>query len=180
MSADPSSKITKQGAPTDFELRVASALLDIENANQDLKNVLKFFFIESASDFEDSGNRALVITVNFRSMKHVREIQDRVVKDLEKKFKKPVVLIYKRTILPKYLKMKGQQQRPRSRTLTAVHDAILEDLIYPVNIVGRRTRVKTDGKRQFRVLLDPKDRESIEDKLDTITAIYKKICNKNV
>jgi hypothetical protein len=51
MSADPNSKITKTGAPTDFELRVASAVLDIENANQDIKNELKYFFIEGAQQF---------------------------------------------------------------------------------------------------------------------------------
>jgi hypothetical protein len=51
MSADPTTKITKKGAPTDFELRVASALLDIEAANQDMKNEMKFFFIEGATQF---------------------------------------------------------------------------------------------------------------------------------
>ena len=34
-----------------------------------------------------------------------------------------------------------------SRTLTAVHDAILEDLVFPSEIVGRKIRMKPDGRQ---------------------------------
>lgn len=38
-----------------------------------------------------------------------------------------------------------------SRTLTAVHDGILEDLVFPAEIVGKRIRVKLDGSRLIKV-----------------------------
>ena len=41
--------------------------------------------------------------------------------------------------------------RSSSRTLTAVHDAILQDLVYPAEIVGKRIRVKLDGSRLIKV-----------------------------
>jgi len=43
------------------------------------------------------------------------------------------------------------QKRPRSRTLTAVHEAILQDVVFPAEVVGKRTRVKLDGKQIIKV-----------------------------
>ena len=179
--SDPNSKITKKsGEPTQFELTVANTLIALESTNQDIKRELKFFTITGAYEFNQGDLNAIVINVNFRSYAIVRPAQPQIIAELEKKFKKPVVLIFTRTILPKYLKKKGQQSIPRSRTLTAVHDAILDDLLYPVSILGRRIRVRVDGSRYFRVLLDPKDRDSIEEKCDVLSAIYRKVCNKTV
>lgn len=42
-------------------------------------------------------------------------------------------------------------QRPRTRTLTAVHDAMLEDVVYPAEIVGKRVRYRIDGSKIMKV-----------------------------
>lgn len=73
-----------------------------------------------------------------------------------------------------------KNRRPRSRTLTAVQDAILEDLVFPTEIVGKRVRYHTDGSKTLKVYLDPKERNSTEFKLETFAGVYKKLTGKDV
>ncbi|KAK8960076.1 40S ribosomal protein S7 [Platanthera guangdongensis] len=70
--------------------------------------------------------------------------------------------------------------RPRSRTLTAVHDATLEDLVYPAEIVGKRVRYQLDGTKIVKIFLDPKERNNTEYKLEAFSAVYRKLCGKDV
>ena len=77
----------------------------------------------------------------------------RLTRELEKKFSdRHVVFVGQRRILPKepHGRRLGQK-RPFSRTLTAVHERILEDLVYPTDIVGKRVRVGVDGSKLLKV-----------------------------
>lgn len=58
-----------------------------------------------------------------------------------------------------------------SRTLTWVYDAILDDLVFPAEIVGKRIRVKLDGKQMMKVHLDKAQQTNIEHKV-TITLCF--------
>ncbi|KAB0362553.1 hypothetical protein FD754_006709 [Muntiacus muntjak] len=71
--------------------------------------------------------------------------------ELEKKFSgKHVVFMTQTRILPKQTRkscMKNEQKLPRSCTLVAVHDTILEDLVFPSETVGKKIRMKPDGRQ---------------------------------
>lgn len=53
-----------------------------------------------------------------------------------------------------------------------VHAAILEDLVHPTEIVGKRVRFESDGSKIMKVLLDPKDKNSVEYKLETYAGVH--------
>ena len=73
-----------------------------------------------------------------------------------------------------------KQKRPRSRTLTAVHDAILTDLLYPVEIVGKRTRTREDNSKVLKIVLDEKERGGVDYRLDTYSEVYRRLTGKGV
>jgi small subunit ribosomal protein S7e len=121
--------------------------------------------------------------VPFKLLKQFHKIQVRLVRELEKKFSgSHVVIVAQRKILGssynRDIKTKGP--RPRSRTLTAVHDAILDDLVYPTEIVGKRTTYKIDGSHELKILLEWKEKVNVDTKLETFTALYKRLTNKDV
>ncbi|EIE85781.1 hypothetical protein G6F57_001004 [Rhizopus arrhizus] len=179
------SKIVKQaGAPAanEFELSVAQALVDLESSVPDLKQ-LRALQISAAKEVElGAGKKAIVIFVPVPSLAGFHKIQARLTRELEKKFSdRHVVFVAQRRILPvPTRRTNGKQPRPRSRTLTAVHDAILDDLVYPTEIIGKRLRQKVDGSKTLKVFLDAKDATSLEYKLDTFSAVYKKLTGKAV
>ena len=47
--------------------------------------------------------------------------------------------------------------RPRNRTLMHVHEEILNDLIAPAVIIGKRIRHRLDGSQQLKIYLDVLD-----------------------
>merc|ERR1712203_27873 len=143
----------------------------------DLRDVV----ISSAQELEVKNRIALIVHVPFRVWKSVRKIQGRLIRELEKKFnKKHVIFVASRTILDKNFRRKGLKVRPRTRTLTSVHESILEDVVGPTEIVGKRTRISVDGTKIMKVILDSKDKdkENVDAKLQTFSAVYKTLTTK--
>jgi len=170
--------------PSELENKLAQAYLDLEVANiGDMKGDLRPLQISAAREVDvKGGKKAIVIFVPVPQLKGYRKLHARLTRELEKKFPdRHVVFVAQRRTLPKPTRnSRVKQKRPRSRTLTDVHDKILEDLVYPTEIVGKRTRVGVDGSKLLKVLLDSKDATSLEYKLDSFSSVYRKLTGKEV
>ena len=103
-------------------------------------------------------------------------------RELEKKFSdRHIVFVGQRRMIRKPSRGHRQKQkRPRSRTLNAVHENVLHDLVFPTEITGQRVRYNTDGSKLLKVLLDQKDAPSVEHKLDSFASVYGRLTGKSV
>ncbi|EXJ65664.1 40S ribosomal protein S7 [Fonsecaea multimorphosa CBS 102226] len=171
--------------PSELETSIATALYELETNIPDLKVALRPLQFVSARELEvGHGKRAVVIFVPVPLLAGFHKVQQRLTRELEKKFSdRHVLILASRRILPRPKRSNRSrtsqtQKRPRSRTLTAVHDAILADVVYPVEIVGKRLRTKEDGSKVLKVILDEKERGGVDYRLDTYSEVYRKLTGR--
>jgi small subunit ribosomal protein S7e len=139
-------KIKKsKGEPDELEKKVAQAIFDLEVNNKELKTELQpIHFVAAKEVAINKSKKAILIFVPEKLAINFRRIHVKLVRELEKKFGKNVLIIPQRTSHKKHT---NGTSRPRGRTLAIVQDRLLEDVCYPINVVGKRIRVRTDGTR---------------------------------
>lgn len=135
------------------------------------------------NEFEDndgSAKKYIVVKIPYRSFAFYKRVSSQIIDHLEQKFMQPVFVVVNRTIDSKRKITHTSQKRPRSRTLKAVHLAILNDVVVPSSIVGRRSRVSQQTGFTQVVYLDPLDKMLVEDKLDAMADAYAKLTTHKI
>merc|ERR1712226_258718 len=156
----------KHGArASDIENNVSSAILDIQNgADNATKEQLMQLHLVAVKEMDVGGRSALALMVPAPQVGSWQKIQTKIVRELEKKFSgKHVMIIGQRKVM-------AQEARK----------AILEDVVYPAEITGKRIRHKLDDSTVIKAFLDRGSQTTIEHKTATFSAVYKRLTGKNV
>ena len=179
-----SDKLSNKNRATVNEItkNLTTVLTRIQENDQNLKKDLENLKIENANEISiGSDKRCYLVQVNESSVKSLHNVHSDIVKKLEEHFSTPVVIVpYRKKINGKLFRKFRGSKVPRDKTLTAVYDSYLEDLVYPATIVGKRVRYPTGKSRVYKVFVDPLDREHIEYKINAITACYKGLTNRDL
>eukprot|EP01015_Nassula_variabilis_P015937 TRINITY_DN23_c0_g1_i2.p1 TRINITY_DN23_c0_g1~~TRINITY_DN23_c0_g1_i2.p1 ORF type:complete len:245 (-),score=90.57 TRINITY_DN23_c0_g1_i2:89-823(-) len=171
---------------TQIENEVGKALREIENASAEFRDGLKNVVVNRVREVEitrgdKDRKKCLLVYVPFPVLNNVQNLQRKLQPELEKKLKNQTVLIVgSRRIMSKWIKANRSQKRPRSRTLTSVYDALLDDLIHPASVIGRRIRYRTDGSSFQKIYVDANDRDLIEHRVEAIQQVYKALTTRNI
>ena len=121
---------------------------------------------------------ALVIYLPFVYVKNHKTLLAKIVNEVQAKKKMPAFVLSQRTIIHK--KADFNQRIPRNRTLTSVYDSILDDLIAPGIVIGKRFRYHLDGSQHTKIFLNEESRAFIETKTHAIAQIYKHLTNRKI
>ena len=173
----------KRQNPTELEAEVAKALYELENKHKTLRVHLPRFHINTAKEVEAARftKKGLVVFYPLRYLMLVRKVQKTLTSELEKRFPgRVVVLVAQRKITKRPSDVYALQKVQRSRTSTAVNEAILEDLIAPCDLVARRWKCNTDGSKQLKVFLDARDKKKTAGRLAMVQYLYKKLTHRTV
>lgn len=172
-------RIIKHGQATGLEKQVEVAITEIqEGAEELMKKSISSLKIAGAKEVERNGINVIIITVPYKQIDAYHQIQGFLIPELEKKLdSKQVVLVGKRRYLPKTPEhgRRFKTIRPSSRTLRAVNESILEDVVFPTTIVAKRTHYDLNGKQVTYVTLDHNDRTRVEDRLPGFGAAYERL-----
>ena len=161
---------------------LTTVLTRIQETDQSIKKDLENLKIENANEISvGADKRCYLVQVNESSVKNLQNVHSDIVKKLEEHFSTPVVIVpYRKKINGKlFRKFRGNKVQ-RNKTLSAVYDSYLEDLLYPATIVGKRVRYPSGKSRLFKVYVDPLDKEFIEYKVNAIVACYKGLTNREL
>ena len=133
--------------------------------------------VENVNEINVEGNKtSLLINVNESSIKNLQKVHYDLVLFLEKSLGKPVLLIpLRKTIDGKKFRKYIGKKIPRTKTLTYVQQNILEDLLYPATIVGKRTRYPRGQKKHLKVFVDLADKDFIHYKNKDICLGYRSL-----
>lgn len=184
-TSDDKIKKPRGAKASELEDSVAQAIYDLQVNSEKLKAPLREVYITSAKEIAlGEGKTCIIIFVPVPQLGVFQKLtkERSLIEELEKKFSgRSVLIVAERRILRKESRSGRQhsQARPISRTLTNVHESILDDLVFPTEVVGKRTRVKADGSKLLKVHLNNEGKSAV-DKIDMYCKVYKSLTGKTI
>ena len=170
----------KKGNISELQKNVSTEFEKIKDTEKDHKAELDTIKIEYANEVPmNDDQKCYLIQISTQNLAGFKKVHSLLTKKLGEHLGNNVILI------PKRKRVNGKEYRtfvskkvPRDKTLTAVFDGYLDDILYPATIVGKRVRYPVGKTRVYKVIVDPLDKESVEYRIPAITACYKAITNR--
>ena len=170
-------RIVKKGEATSLEQQVVAAMNEVIAAAEN-KAALDKLKITGVKEADANGAKVLIVAVPYKQVGVYHQVQAQLIPELEKKLDgSQVVIVGKRRAFPKVCEAGRRYRsiRPNGRTLKAVNEALLDDVVFPTSIVGKRVHYDLKGGQTQIVFLDQNDKTRVEERLVGFSAAYNKL-----
>ena len=173
---------SKKSRVSEAVKNVSVALDKIKDSDKDNKVYLDPIKIEHANEVDmGEDQKCYLIQVSTTNPSGFKKVHAQLSKKLEDQLIIPVILIpAKKRVNGKEYRTYISKKVPRDRTLTAVFDGYLDDILFPATIVGKRIRYPNGKTRTYKVFVDPLDKDVIEYKLPSMIACYRALTNRKL
>ena len=172
-------RIQKKGEPSALEQEVAAALDYVAGSSEEaMKKALGNLKITGVKEANADGQKVLIVAVPYKQVNAYHQVQGFLVPELEKKLAgSQIVIVGKRRAFPKSCEPNRRYRsiRPNGRTLRAVNEALLDDVVFPTSIVGKRVHYDLKGGQTTIVFLDQNDKTRVEGRLGGFSAAYNRL-----
>ena len=179
---------TKEKSPQEIReeqlvSEVNKIIKDYANSNSDLRDLLNLLTVQKVKEFSVKENnkvtgKALLVYLPFAFHKKQPQAVVRLMSEIKKKKSVQVFMTALRTVV--HPRSGYKQKIPRSRTLTAVYESLLDDLISPANILGKRIRHRLGGHQVWKVQLNVDNKGFLQPRLSAIRQIYLGLTKRNL
>lgn len=172
----------KKGKVSEIQKNVSAALERIKDTEKEHKTELETIKIEHANEVPmNDEQKCYLVQISTQNLLGFKKVHSLLTKKFEEHLSNPVIII------PAKKRVNGNEYRhyssknvPRDRTLTAVFDQYLDDILYPATIVGKRVRYPAAKTRTYKVYIDSLDKDSIQYKLPAMIACYRALTNRTL
>ena len=162
---------------------VSKVLTDVLQAPGEKKSIPRSATVTDVKEYQFTGEdkktaTAVVVYLPYIFIRDNKQMIPKLVNEIQKRRNQHAFIVAKRTTINK--KAAFSQRIPRSRTLTSVNDAILDDLIAPAQVIGKRIRYRLNGSQLIKIFLNEESRAFLENKTHLIAQLYFALTNRKI
>lgn len=162
---------------------VSKVLADVLQAPGEKKAMPRSAVVTDVKEYQFTGEdkkttTAIVVYLPYIFIRDNKQMIPKLVNEIQKRRNQHAFIVAKRTTVNK--KAAFSQRIPRNRTLTAVYDSILDDLIAPAQVVGRRIRYRLNGSQLIKIFLNEESRAFLEGKTHLLAQLYFALTNRKI
>lgn len=162
---------------------VSKVLNDVVHTPGDKKSAPRGAAVTDVKEYQFTNedkktSTAVVVYLPYIFVRDNKALVTKVVNEIQKRRNQHAFVVAKRTTINK--KADFKQRIPRNRTLTAVYDSILDDLIAPAQIIGKRIRYRLNGSQLIKIFVNEESKGFLENKTHLIAQLYFALTNRKI